>query len=158
MTQPLVPAAQALPPDAETDSGAEELAPRSEDVVAFPDGLPGFESCRRFVVMSLSDAPPFQCLQGLDAPRPAFLTIDPTLVLRRYRLLLSPADRLRLDAREDDALLWMAVVTYGADETATVNLRAPLVINPRLMIGFQLMPHQSLYPLRHPLRAFCTPV
>lgn len=152
MTQPLAPAAQKLPPDADTNTGAGELAPRSEDVVAFPDGLPGFESCRRFVVMSLGDAPPFQCLQGLDGPRPAFLTIDPTLVLRRYRLVLSPADRLRLDAREDDTLLWMAVVSYGADETATVNLRAPIVINPRLMIGFQVMPHQSLYPLRHPVK------
>jgi len=151
MTKPIAPAAQILPPDTHIDAGAGELAPRSEDVVAFPDGLPGFEACRRFVVMSLDDAPPFQCIQGLDGPRPAFLTINPTLVLRRYRLLLSPADRLRLDAREGDALLWMAVVTYGADETATVNLRAPLVINPRLMIGFQVMPHQSLYPLRHPL-------
>ena len=157
MMKPFAPA-QELPPDTDTDTDAGALAPRAKDVVAFPDGLPGFESCRSFVVLSLDDAPPLQCLQGLEGPRPAFLTIDPTLVLKHYRLLLSPADRLRLDVREDDALLWMAIVTYGADETATVNLRAPLVINPRLMIGFQVMPHDSLYPLRHPLRAFCTPV
>jgi flagellar assembly factor FliW len=149
MMKPFAPAAPEPPPDADAEPG--EPVPRAEDVVAFPDGLPGFESCRRFVVLSLDNAPPFQCLQGLDGPRPAFLTIDPTLVLSRYRLMLSPADRLRLDAREDDTLVWMAVVTYGADDTATVNLRAPFVINPRLMIGFQLMPHQSLYPLRHPL-------
>jgi flagellar assembly factor FliW len=148
MKQPFAPAARELPPDAD----AEAFAHRAADVIAFPDGLPGFESCRRFVVMSSDDVSPFQCLQGLDATRPAFLTIDPTRVLKRFRLVLSPADRLRLDARQDDALLWMAIVTYAADDTATVNLRAPLVINPRLMIGFQVMPHQSLYPLRHPLQ------
>jgi flagellar assembly factor FliW len=36
-------------------------------------------------------------------------------------------------------------------EGATVNLRAPIVINPSRMTGFQVMPHNSLYPLRHPL-------
>jgi hypothetical protein len=25
------------------------------------------------------------------------------------------------------------------------------VINPGCMVGFQVMPHNSLYPLRHPL-------
>jgi flagellar assembly factor FliW len=135
----------------EVDTDAGEIAPQAEDVVTFPDGLPGFESCRRFVLLSPDDALPLQCLQGLDAPGPAFLTIDPTLALKRYRLALSPADRRRLDARDDDTLLWLAIVTFAADETATVNLRAPIVINPRTMIGFQVMPHQSLYPLRHPL-------
>jgi len=149
MTQPLAPAAQVPQPDAPLP--ANELAARPEDVVAFPDGLPGFETCRRFVVMSLEDVPPFQRLQGLDGARPTFLTIDPTQVLRRYRLLLSPADRARLDARDDDTLLWLAIVTFDADDTATVNLRAPLVINPRVMVGFQVMPHETLYPLRHPL-------
>ena len=130
---------------------ARRLEPRGEDVIAFPDGLPGFEACRRFVMISSDDDQPFQCLQGLDASRPAFLTIDPARVLPGYRLVLSPADRRRLDAQEDDALLWLAIVTVGADETAIVNLRAPIVINPRLMIGFQVMPHDCLYPLRHPL-------
>jgi len=150
MMQPNSPVAQTQPPD--TGGDTVELVPREEDIVTFPGGLPGFESCRRFVVMSPGEAPPLQCLQGLDASRPTFLTIDPALVLRRYRRVLSPADRLRLEAREDDTLLWMAVVTCGVDETATVNLRAPIVINPRVMIGFQVMPHQSLYPIRHPLK------
>jgi flagellar assembly factor FliW len=146
---PLAPFASECPADADTDAGG--IAPRPEDVVTFPDGLPGFESCRRFVLLSPDNAQPLQCLQGLEASGPVFLTIDPTLALKRYRLLLSPADRRRLDARDDDALLWLAIVTFAADETATVNLRAPIVINPRPMIGFQVMPHQSLYPLRHPL-------
>lgn len=149
MTQPLTPYAPKLQADIEAADGGLDFRP--EDVIAFPVGMPGFESCRRFVVISHDDARPFQCLQGLDAPRPAFVTVDPTFVLKRYRLILSPADRLRLDARENETLLWLAIVMFGADGTATVNLRAPLVINPRLMVGFQVMPHQSLYPIRHPL-------
>jgi flagellar assembly factor FliW len=127
------------------------VEPRPEDIIAFPDGLPGFESCRRFVVMAPDDAAPFQCLQGLDAPAPAFLTIEPGLALKRYRRVLSPSDRQRIECQESDTLLWLAIVTVGPDDTKTVNLRAPIVINPRLMVGFQVMPHESLYPIRHPL-------
>jgi len=149
MTQSSAPHVPTSPADLEADPGG--LAPRPEDVIAFPDGVPGFESCRRFVLIASGDTAPFSRLQAVEAPRPAFLTIDPTLVLKRYRRILSPADRLRLDASDDDALLWLAIVTLSPDETASVNLRAPVVINPRVMTGFQVMPHHSLYPVRHPL-------
>lgn len=151
MTQPLAPSYQPDPTeDLEADLGG--LEPRPEDIVAFPDGVPGFESCHRFVLIAADDTAPFSRLQAVDAPGPAFLTIDPTLALKRYRRILSPADRVRLDVSDEDTLLWLAIVTLSPDETASVvNLRAPIVINPRVMIGFQVMPHHSLYPVRHPL-------
>jgi flagellar assembly factor FliW len=147
--QPLVPSSPASTAALVPDAGRIEPAPK--DVIMFPDGLPGFEACRRFLAMSSDDIQPFQCLQGLDGSRPSFVTIDPARVLDGYRLILSPADCRRLDAKEDDALLWLAIVTVGVDGTAIVNLRAPLVINARLMIGYQVMPYDCLYPLRHPL-------
>ena len=124
---------------------------RSEDRVSFPDGLPGFESCRQFVLASAEDGAPISVLQAVDPPHPSFLVIDPTFVLPRYRKILSRPDKLRLNAIDDDAMLWLAIVTLGPDDTASVNLRAPIVINPRTMTGFQVMPHQSLYPLQHPI-------
>ena len=33
----------------------------------------------------------------------------------------------------------------------TVNLRAPIVINPERMLGQQVIPYQCIYPLRHVL-------
>ena len=149
MIQPSAPRPSAAPINAA--AGVDALEPHVEDVIAFPDGLPGFEACRRFLMMSSGGAHPFTCLQGLDASSPAFLTIDPARVLTGYRLVLSPSDRRRLDAQENDALVWLAIVTVGPDRAATVNLRAPIVINPRLMIGFQVMPYDCLYPLRHSL-------
>jgi len=135
------------PPGARPDGDE----PRPEDVIAFPDGLPGFEACRRFVLLSSSELAPFSVLRALDPPAPAFLLIDPVAVLARYRRVLAEADRRRLQADDQDALLWLAIVSVGGDRSASVNLRAPIVINPRLMIGCQVMPHESLYPLRHPL-------
>jgi flagellar assembly factor FliW len=58
---------------------------------------------------------------------------------------------MRLGAAGDTSLLWFAIVSLDADAAAFVNLRAPVVINPERMLGYQVMPHNSLYPLRHPL-------
>jgi flagellar assembly factor FliW len=136
-------------PRVETRFGAFEAAP--ESVVRFPEGLPGFETCRRFVLITSDELDPLQCLHGLDVPEPSFLAIDPRLALPDYRTVLNPADRVRLDTTVRSPLLWLAIVTMADDGSATANLRAPLVINPERMIGYQVMPHQSLYPVAHPL-------
>ena len=139
-------------PDSDPQHGVEAIGPPdAQQIITFPDGLPGFESCRRFVLVSSDEGAPFQVLRALDPPQPAFVAIHPTLVLKRYRTVLSRADQIRLDAADDAPLVWLGIVMLGSDGTASVNLRAPIVINPRTMIGFQVMPHECLYPLRHPL-------
>ncbi len=126
-----------------------EFTIQDDQVIAFPVGVPGFESCRHFVLLSSPHLAPLQCLQALDGQPASFLAIDPRLVLPDYRCTLSDTDRVRLQAEPESVLLWLAVVTASATEAAYVNLRAPIVINPARMLGFQLMPSDSLYPLRH---------
>ena len=87
----------------------------------------------------------------MDGPAASFLAVDPRVVLPAYRAELGAADRLRLGAAEDQQLLWLALVTMDAGQGPSVNLRAPIVVNPARMLGCQVMPHNSLYPLRHPL-------
>jgi flagellar assembly factor FliW len=126
--------------------------PAPDSVVIFPDGLPGFESCRRFVLMSSSALEPFTVIQGLDgAAPPAFVAVDPQRVDKTYVAPLAGTDLERLDADAGHPLLWLALVASKPDGTATVNLRAPLVINPQSMRGIQLVSEQSAWPLDHPL-------
>jgi flagellar assembly factor FliW len=139
----------AAPRRVETRFGGFEVDPR--DVLTFPDGLPGFEQCRHFIVLSDLSGGPLYCLHAVDGPEASFLAVDPRLVLASYRCVLGSADRQRLQASEDDVLLWLALVTMDGEQDGTINLRAPIVINPARMLGSQVMPHNTLYPLRHPL-------
>jgi flagellar assembly factor FliW len=144
-------------------SSATDLAPRQletpfgvftvnvRDVVHFADGLPGFEQNRKFVLLSSPELAPLHVLHHVDGPAASFLAVDPRIVLADYRTVLSATDRIRLGGGDDRALLWLALVTMDAGQGPSVNLRAPIVINPTCMLGFQVMPHNSLYPLRHPL-------
>ena len=132
-----------------TASGTLEVSPA--DVLDFPQGIPGFEACRHFVLVSSSETAPLHCLHGVGGPPVSFIGIDPRWVLPDYPCELTESDRLRLGNPGSGPLVWLALVTLGIDGSATVNLRAPVVINPERMIGCQLVPHDSPYPLRHTL-------
>src|SRR5262245_22101088 len=103
-------------------------------VVTIPDGLPGFEKCRRFVLVTSPSLEPVKCLQGVEDTKPSFLAIDPRLAQPEFPLKLSAADRRRLEAGENEPLVWLVLLTVQPD-TVLVNLRAPVVINPQKMIG-----------------------
>jgi flagellar assembly factor FliW len=122
-----------------------------EEVVTFADGLPGFESHRRFVLVASPSLDPFTLLQGVGPDAPSFVAIDPRRVEPSFAGELTPADRVRLDATADAPLVWLALVSAREDAPATVNLRAPIVINPASMRGIQIVPAESPYRLDHPL-------
>jgi flagellar assembly factor FliW len=135
-------------PDAQHDVTA---AP-SREVIRFAHGLPGFEACRGFVLMAADALGPIQCLKAVEGPSASFLVIDPRRVLPEYRCALNDVDRARLgvsDSQDEAALLWLALLTIELDGTITVNLRAPVVVNPARMVGHQVVPYQCVYPIRH---------
>lgn len=127
------------------------LAVNDNDVVRFPQGLPGFERCQHFIVLDSPDLAPLRCLRAVSGPPATFMAIDPNLVVPGYAVQMSENTLARLGANQDDPLLWLAIVAVGSDGTATVNLRAPIAINPSQMVGCQVVADAGAYPLRHPL-------
>jgi flagellar assembly factor FliW len=134
----------------EIDTRFGKFAAPTDSVVTMAEGVPGFERCHRFVIASSAEIAPFTCVHGLDEPRPSFLAIDPHLVVDGYSPPLVASDRQRIDASGDEPLLWLSLVHIDGDH-ATVNLRAPVVINPRRMLGLQVVAGDSGYAIDHPL-------
>ena len=124
--------------------------PPGVGAITFADGLPGFETCRHYVVLASPALEPFMCVQGLGDQAPSFLAIDPRLVVEDYKCEIGPSDRRRLETPAGRPLLWLAIVSPDADG-AKVNLRAPLVINPETMRGVQLLEGDQAYSLDHRL-------
>ena len=119
-------------------------------MVTLIEGLPGFESCLRYVLLSAPALAPLTCLQALDGERPSFLALDPRAVLPDYHVDLTPSDLHRLGAGPGETLLWLALVRLEG-ERVLVNLRAPVVVNPARMIGLQVMPADPPYSTHHRL-------
>jgi flagellar assembly factor FliW len=128
-----------------------EMEVSEDQILTFPVGIPGFEGCRHFVLLSSEELEPVQCLHGVDGPPASFLVVDPRRLVSDYRCELSALDRSRLGAGPDDPLLWLALLT-AEPGAIYANLRAPIVINPARMLGFQVMPSDSVYPMRYPVQ------
>lgn len=140
--------APALPLVVDTLAGRFEVP--AADVIHALDGLPGFETCHRYVLVTAPEMAPFTCLHGLDAPAPSFVTVDPRLVVPGYALPLGAAERARLGGGEDEPLLWLSIVHVTA-AGATVNLRAPVVVHPGRMRLLQIVGADGRYAAAHPL-------
>lgn len=52
-----------------------EVDPR--DVVTFPDGLPGYEGERQFVLLDAPETAPLRLLHAVNGSDPCFLVVDP---------------------------------------------------------------------------------
>jgi flagellar assembly factor FliW len=130
-------------PQGTAGSGAEPL------IVDFPSGIPGFETCHRFVLVASSEIAPLMCLRSVDPPEASFLVVEPQLIDPSYDLTLREFERVRLGGG-DDPLLWLAIVSV-VDGEAFVNLRAPIVINARRMTGCQFIRDEIDYPVSYPL-------
>jgi len=124
--------------------------PAEQGTIAFADGLPGFESHREFVLVTSPALEPFACLRGLGPGAPSFLAIDPRRVVAGYPCHLSEANQARLRASTGAPLVWLALVRPG-DAGASVNLRAPVVINPQTMRGLQVVDADDTYPIDLPI-------
>ncbi len=130
----------------ETRFGSFDLDP--SDIVQFPDGLPGFEECREFVLVASPVLSPLQCLHSVGTPSVSFLVANPALVAPGYQRELSEVERHRVGAVEGTPLLWLSILTVDAEGGTSANLRAPIVINATRMVGSQIIPQQSAYALR----------
>ncbi len=136
------------PPPATVETRFGTFPVAAADIVHFAHGLPGFESCRQFVLISAPELLPFTCLHGIEAPGPSFLTLDPRQIVAGYQSPLGAAERSRLEAAPDEPLLWLAIV-HVDDLAITANLRAPIVINPRRMVGLQVMGADTAWATDH---------
>ena len=48
-----------------------------DSVVTFPNGIPGFEQCKRFGMLALEEEAPFLRLLSIDQPNVGFVLLNP---------------------------------------------------------------------------------
>ncbi|HHW12620.1 MAG TPA: flagellar assembly protein FliW [Firmicutes bacterium] len=126
-----------------------EVEVAAEEIIHFPDGLPGFETEKEFVYLREEDAV-FGCLQSCHHPETAFIVLSPFKVCPDYDFELDEEKREALAIEKLEEVLVLTIVTIppGKPEEAMVNLYAPVVINTTVKKGMQVILSESGYPLR----------
>ena len=116
----------------------------NQGVIRLPGGLLGFEQAKNYVLLGSPEEAPFLRLQMNEDPKLAFLAIDPSVAMEDYQPDLSEEDRQFLALEKPEDALLFNIVTLHRDGTATVNLKGPIVVNRRTLIGRQIIPLNSV--------------
>jgi flagellar assembly factor FliW len=130
-----------------------------DSVIRLPNGLPGFEQEREFVLIDQPSKRPLVFVQSLRTPRLCFIALPVLSVDAAYRLFISAddLDAMGLDPSRQPAIgsevACLVILAFGADRQMTANLLAPLVINLSTRIAVQAVQAGCNYSHRHPLLA-----
>ena len=124
-----------------------------QGMYVFPAGLPGFPTCQRFELRQPAGCDPLVWMVSLDHDDLAFAAVKVNRVVDSYHPRLSREDLADLDTPDPAMLITLALLTVSADpDEVTVNLRAPLILNPSTHIGRQAIVAGQEYSVRHHLR------
>lgn len=125
----------------------------TSSIVEFPEGLPGFEHLRKFVLIDRSDLKPLAFMQSLEAREVCFLTVPAPAIVPGYQVELTEEQRI-LDVPRRPAIgsdVQCLVIVTLRESGPTVNLLAPVVIDLKTLRAVQAVMPESDYSYQHPL-------
>jgi len=119
------------------------------DVFHLPEGILGFPDLNYFVILEHNPGSPFRWLQSTEQGEMAFVVLDPLMVDNDY-----PMEKLRdavstKDRRPKDIGVAAIAVVPNAPHPITVNLLAPIVLDPEKRTGIQIILNGTGYTTRH---------
>ena len=117
-----------------------------EDIITFPAGIPGFESYREFVLVSIAEYAPFEWLVGIKDSPLRFAIINPMLFRPDYQpaMIKKQFDDMEIE-KPQDMLLYTIVTIRENPLESTANLVGPVIINKRKHIGKQVILDDERY-------------
>lgn len=128
------------------------IVPSSDtEVIQIPEGLVGFRSHTRYVMLPDQEVAGLTWLQSVTAPELAFALVSPPLAIGDYQIELRPGDRAALELDDERSALIYVILNRGDGGGFTVNLQGPLIFNMARRIGRQLVLTSSRYAVRFPL-------
>jgi flagellar assembly factor FliW len=112
-----------------------------QQLIVLSQGLIGFPLLTRFVAIESDEGSMFRWWQAVDAPDTAFVVLDPLSIVPDYDLRGLEVEWSDLGV--DDPALRQVVVVVTAPgptlESVTLNLAAPILINPTTRQGRQVV-------------------
>jgi len=126
----------------------------SDDIVRFPEGIPGFEHLHDFLVVTRDECTPFVFLAALDDPDVALPLLPLTLAAgpEGAGVPLDVRALLRQSTGSETTLACYTVVSIGPDAREVIaNLRAPVVIDLAARRGNQVIVPDETLPVSAPI-------
>ena len=113
------------------------------DVIHFPEGLLGLPSCRDWVLLADAENDALAWMQSIDREEIALGVVSPRRFVPSYQMRVArrELEPLRLGHVQAARVL---IVVSKTEQSITLNLKAPLVINLTRRLGRQVVTNGDL--------------
>jgi len=120
-------------------------------IIEFDAGIIGFEEFRHFALLDDGkNQSPFRCLQSIEDCDLAFILLDPFCVKPDYEFTIDEEIAGLLTFDGNGEILIYAIVVIPEDvKMMSLNLKAPVIINPETKKGMQHIVDKADYNVRH---------
>lgn len=115
-----------------------------QTLFTFPEGIAGFEDCKRFKLFheaGLASTPTVFWLQSVDDPEVAFSIVAPEALDIEYQIELSDDDCALIDLHSPEDIAVVLIVYRDAAAAAggkiAANTRSPVILNLKTRKGMQ---------------------
>ena len=119
--------------------GVKDVPVDPETLFTFPQGIAGFEQCKRFKLFHEEGKPTVFWLQSVDDLMVMFPIVSPETIDLQYEIELTDEDCSLIDlASAEDAVV--AVIVYRSEAEGgkiAANTRSPVILNPQSRKGMQ---------------------
>ena len=127
-----------------------EVEVHDAEIIVFPEGILGFNSIHRYILIKDPDQDPFLWLQALDDPDLAFVIVNPFIFFPGYEIQVKSHELAPIMITEVAKATILTIVTIPTDPMdITSNLRGPLVFNMEQNLAKQLVLIDDRYHTKH---------
>lgn len=123
-----------------------EVEANEEQFIHFQSGIPGFNEETKFILLELPGNPVFQILQSITTSGLAFVVTNPYHFYHDYafEMDINVKESLAINSK-NDVTIYSIVTLRDPFEKSTLNLKAPVIINPATKQGKQFILNQEAY-------------
>ncbi|XDD50211.1 flagellar assembly protein FliW [Leptospira sp. WS92.C1] len=121
-----------------------------KQILAFPEGLLGFEEYKKFALIEEEEESVFKWLQSIEEVDLAFVVIPPSLFKKEYKPLIPEQELQMIGIAEMKEGLTLVIVTIPGDDPAlmTANMQGPILINKETLIAKQFISRNESHSVR----------
>ncbi|WP_010286856.1 flagellar assembly protein FliW [Kurthia massiliensis] len=111
-----------------------------EDIISFPEGIPGFPDQKEFAIVPLNDLSPFLILQSINLQEVGFMVATPYVFKADYAFDLQQSDVVQLNVEKpEDVIVYGILTLRDTLINSTINLLAPVVVNAKEKLAKQIV-------------------
>lgn len=131
-----------------------EVDIQEQSIITFPEGIPGFQEEKQFILIPLNETSPFLVLQSIHTQKVGFMVATPYAFKKEYAFDLQQSDVEKLEIeRAEDVLVYGILTLKDTLLQSTINLLAPIVINEKKQLAKQIVLPSEEDLLHFPLKS-----